>query len=260
MDERMLTELLECSVCLDQLDHSSKVLPCQHTFCRRCLEEIVSAKDELRCPECRFLVECKVDELPPNILLVRLLEGIKTSAAKLTLSSNAKISASSSPVAGSSQSNVRNTHRATMKGPIASGNGAQPSARALYNYDAKEPGDLSFKKGDVIVLIRKVDENWLQGQLGQYTGFFPGSYVQVINPLPNQDAPSCRALFDFEISDLGDNKDCLFFKKDDVITVVRRVDDNWAEGKLGDRIGIFPVTFADVRTDYIYKQLVQFLK
>ena len=56
MDEQALNELLECSVCLDQLDDTSKVLPCQHTFCKRCLEEIVSTKHELRCPECRFLV------------------------------------------------------------------------------------------------------------------------------------------------------------------------------------------------------------
>lgn len=78
MDEQSLNELLECSVCLDRLDHTSKVLPCQHTFCRRCLEEIVSTKGELRCPECRFLVEVRVEDLPSNILLIRLLEGIKT--------------------------------------------------------------------------------------------------------------------------------------------------------------------------------------
>lgn len=78
MDEQSLNELLECSVCLDRLDHTSKVLPCQHTFCRRCLEEIVSTKGELRCPECRYLVEIPVEDLPSNILLIRLLEGIKT--------------------------------------------------------------------------------------------------------------------------------------------------------------------------------------
>lgn len=38
MDERTLNDLLECSVCLERLDTSSKVLPCQHTFCRKCLE------------------------------------------------------------------------------------------------------------------------------------------------------------------------------------------------------------------------------
>ena len=77
MDELALNELLECSVCLEGLDASSKVLPCQHTFCRRCLEEIISSKDELRCPECRTLVTIPVENLPSNILLIRLLEGMK---------------------------------------------------------------------------------------------------------------------------------------------------------------------------------------
>ncbi|KAJ4933376.1 hypothetical protein JOQ06_030207 [Pogonophryne albipinna] len=78
MDESSsLLDLLECSVCLERLDTTAKVLPCQHTFCRRCLENILSSRNELRCPECRILVDCRVDDLPANILLVRLLDGIK---------------------------------------------------------------------------------------------------------------------------------------------------------------------------------------
>ena len=76
MDPVQLNELLECSVCLEQLDQSSKVLPCQYTFCRRCLKEIVETRKELRCPECRILVEEEVDNLPVNIFLVRILEGL----------------------------------------------------------------------------------------------------------------------------------------------------------------------------------------
>lgn len=76
-DSSSLLDLLECSVCLERLDTTAKVLPCQHTFCRRCLENIVSSRNELRCPECRILVDCGVDDLPANILLVRLLDGIK---------------------------------------------------------------------------------------------------------------------------------------------------------------------------------------
>lgn len=82
MDIPVLNELLECSVCLEQLDQSSKALPCQHTFCRRCLEEIVERRKELRCPECRVLVEEDVDDLPANIWLVRLLEGLKKKTIK----------------------------------------------------------------------------------------------------------------------------------------------------------------------------------
>ncbi|KAJ3599820.1 hypothetical protein NHX12_033774 [Muraenolepis orangiensis] len=77
MDEWVLLDLLECPVCLERLDASAKVLPCQHTFCRRCLQSIVGSRGELRCPECRTLVDSPVDQLPSNILLVRLLDGIK---------------------------------------------------------------------------------------------------------------------------------------------------------------------------------------
>lgn len=75
MDEHTLNDLLECSVCLERLNLNSKVLPCQHTFCRKCLEVIVSSQGLLRCPECRVLVDMKIDELPPNVLLMRILEG-----------------------------------------------------------------------------------------------------------------------------------------------------------------------------------------
>lgn len=78
MDEKQISELLECSVCLERFDQSCKVLPCQHTFCRQCLDEIILTKHELRCPECRALVTVRVSELPTNILVVRILEGLKT--------------------------------------------------------------------------------------------------------------------------------------------------------------------------------------
>lgn len=38
---------------------------------------IVSSHSELRCPECRILVDTKIENLPPNVLLMRILEGIK---------------------------------------------------------------------------------------------------------------------------------------------------------------------------------------
>lgn len=35
--------------------------------------------------------------------------------------------------------------------------------------------------------------------------------------------------------------------QDDILTVIRRVDENWAEGMLGDKIGIFPISYVEVR-------------
>ncbi|CAH1776558.1 unnamed protein product [Owenia fusiformis] len=234
MDEHSLNELLECSVCLDVLDVTSKVLPCQHTFCKRCLEEIVGTKQELRCPECRLLVETPVEELPSNILLMRLLEQIKTGN---------KSSKTGSPNHGSSSSASTVTRLPISTKVVPAIN--QPCAKALYNYDAKEPGDLTFKKGDIVILRKQVDENWFHGEHGGLHGFFPATYVQIITPLA-QEMPQAKALYDFQLNDGENEKDCLTFKKDEMVTVIKRVDSNWAEGKMSDRIGIFPMSFVEM--------------
>lgn len=40
-----------------------------------------------------------------------------------------------------------------------------------------------------------------------------------------------------------------------MITVIRRIDENWAEGKLEDRIGIFPITFVEM--NYLAKNIMK---
>ncbi|XP_042611118.1 E3 ubiquitin-protein ligase SH3RF3-like [Cyprinus carpio] len=243
MDESSLLDLLECSVCLERLDTSAKVLPCQHTFCRRCLENIVSSRHELRCPECRILVDCAVDDLPANILLVRLLDGIKqrprNGGGRAALAGCAA-GVSASP-AGTA---VRDLPVTTRSSPVK--NVPQlPCGKALYSYEGKEAGDLKFNKGDIIILRRKVDENWFHGELNGSHGFLPASYIQCIRPL-SQTPPQGKALYDFEVKDKDQDKDCLTFTKDEILTVIRRVDDNWAEGMLGDKIGIFPILYVEL--------------
>ncbi|XP_065812235.1 E3 ubiquitin-protein ligase SH3RF1 isoform X2 [Labrus bergylta] len=247
MDESMLLDLLECPVCLERLDASAKVLPCQHTFCRRCLQGILGSRGELRCPECRTLVECAVDELPSNILLVRLLDGIKQRPRRAGPGAGVCTNGTSGAVARAHSGGSRDQgapgaqpQRAQAKSTLV----RLPCAKALYNYDGKEPGDLKFTKGDVIILRRQVDENWYHGEMGGVHGFFPTNFVQVIKPLP-QPPPQCKALYDFELKDKEADKDCLPFSKDDILTVIRRVDENWAEGMLGDKIGIFPISYVE---------------
>nr|XP_033805246.1 E3 ubiquitin-protein ligase SH3RF3 isoform X2 [Geotrypetes seraphini] len=248
MDESSLLDLLECSVCLERLDTTARVLPCQHTFCRRCLESIVSSRRELRCPECRVLVECGVDELPANILLVRLLDGIRQ---------RPRGGGSESPVAAAAAGGSPRASGVPARPPAAAGGTATrgalltaknisqiPFGKALYNYEGKEPGDLKFNKGDIIILRRKVDENWYHGELNGNHGFFPASYIQSVKAVPHP-PPQGKALYDFEIKDKDQDKDCLSFTKDEILTVIRRVDDNWAEGMLGDKIGIFPILYVE---------------
>ena len=39
--------------------------------------------------------------------------------------------------------------------------------------------DLTFEKGDIIYLLKKVDKNWMNGECHGKTGVFPVNHVQV---------------------------------------------------------------------------------
>uniref|UniRef100_A0A452RFD8 RING-type E3 ubiquitin transferase n=1 Tax=Ursus americanus TaxID=9643 RepID=A0A452RFD8_URSAM len=49
--------------------------------------------------------------------------------------------------------------------------------------------------------------------------------------------------------------DGLWHPQDEILTVIRRVDDNWAEGMLGDKIGIFPLLYVELNDSA--KQLIE---
>lgn len=248
MDDVTLLDLLECPVCLEKLDVTAKVLPCQHTFCKPCLQRIFKAHKELRCPECRTLVFCSIEALPANLLLVRLLDGVRAGQ------SSGRGGSFRRPGVLTPQDGRRS--RTHPRGPQCSPfrlvpnvrihMDGVPRAKALCNYRGQNPGDLRFNKGDVILLRRQLDENWYQGEINGVSGVFPASSVEVIKQLP-QPPPLCRALYNFDLrdKDRSENQDCLTFLKDDIITVISRVDENWAEGKLGDKVGIFPILFVE---------------
>ena len=53
-------------------------------------------------------------------------------------------------------------------------------ARALYDYDAAQEGDLSFREGDVITLIDTSDPSgWWVGELNGVQGTFPSNFVEM---------------------------------------------------------------------------------
>lgn len=73
-----MLDLLQCPLCTKPLDASAKVLPCQHTFCKTCLQQHeASVPQQMCCPECRAAVPGPVEDLPTNPLLVRLLDSLQ---------------------------------------------------------------------------------------------------------------------------------------------------------------------------------------
>ena len=56
-----LKKHLECAVCLDHFQ-DPKVLPCLHTYCKKCLEKVQKQSDGrsvITCPECRNETEVR---------------------------------------------------------------------------------------------------------------------------------------------------------------------------------------------------------
>uniref|UniRef100_A0A7N6C1B5 SH3 domain-containing protein n=1 Tax=Anabas testudineus TaxID=64144 RepID=A0A7N6C1B5_ANATE len=51
---------------------------------------------------------------------------------------------------------------------------------ALHSYDSSNPEDLSFHEGDTILLLSRVNQDWLEGQCNGNTGIFPASFVEDI--------------------------------------------------------------------------------
>lgn len=49
---------------------------------------------------------------------------------------------------------------------------------AQYTYEATQPEDLEFQAGDVILVLSKVNEDWLEGQCNGKIGIFPSAFVR----------------------------------------------------------------------------------
>ncbi|KFM74401.1 hypothetical protein X975_18644, partial [Stegodyphus mimosarum] len=59
---------------------------------------------------------------------------------------------------------------------------------------------------------------------------------------PTLQQPSCQALYDF----VPESESELAFREGEIITLLNRVDDNWFEGTIHNRTGLFPVNYVQV--------------
>uniref|UniRef100_A0A4Y0AS73 Sorbin and SH3 domain-containing protein n=1 Tax=Anopheles funestus TaxID=62324 RepID=A0A4Y0AS73_ANOFN len=127
-------------------------------------------------------------------------------------------------------------------------------ARALYNFQGQSVRELSFRKGDIIYLRRQIDKNWYEGEHNATVGLLPANYIEILSrdnvnvrPLPKKPSREgkARAKFNFTAQTTVE----LSLLKGELVTLTRRVDDNWFEGKIGNKKGIFPVSYVEILTD-----------
>nr|XP_035945089.1 SH3 domain-containing protein 19 isoform X4 [Halichoerus grypus] len=116
---------------------------------------------------------------------------------------------------------------------------------ALHSFTAETSDDLSFRRGDRILILEHVDSEWCKGRLRDREGIFPAVFVR---PCPAEaksmsalalKGKKAKALYDFH----GENEDELSFKAGDIITELESVDDDWMSGELMGKSGIFPKNY-----------------
>ncbi|XP_057276304.1 sorbin and SH3 domain-containing protein 2 isoform X2 [Pezoporus wallicus] len=138
-------------------------------------------------------------------------------------------------------------------------------ARAVYDFKAQTSKELSFKKGDTVYILRKIDQNWYEGEHHGRVGIFPISYVEKLSP-PEKAQPA-RPPPPAQIGEIGeavakynfsaDTNVELSLRKGDRVILLKRVDQNWYEGKIAgtNRQGIFPVSYVEVMKKNASKSL-----
>jgi hypothetical protein len=143
----------------------------------------------------------------------------------------------------------------------------------LHGFDSCR--ELSFRKGDVILVHKKLTENWYLGEHHGFFGMFPVDHVRLLNSKTTQAELNtikneilskeglARAKYDFLPQAGGELElhkvilKAMPYKaspyrylnsltaKGDLVSVVRRVDTNWYEGYIGRQRGIFPVQYVE---------------
>uniref|UniRef100_A0A8C5QEU1 Sorbin and SH3 domain containing 1 n=1 Tax=Leptobrachium leishanense TaxID=445787 RepID=A0A8C5QEU1_9ANUR len=128
-------------------------------------------------------------------------------------------------------------------------------ARAKYDFKAQSLKELPLQKGDVVYIYKQIDQNWYEGEHHGRVGIFPISYIEL---LPQAEKVQPQKVSPVQVLEYGDavakynfNGDTaveMSFKKGERITLIRRVDENWYEGKISgtSRQGIFPISYIDV--------------
>ncbi|KAL8186713.1 UNVERIFIED_CONTAM: hypothetical protein K2H54_005418 [Gekko kuhli] len=129
------------------------------------------------------------------------------------------------------------------------------AARAKFDFKAQTLKELPLQKGDIVYIYKQIDQNWYEGEHHGRVGIFPRSYIELLPPTekcPPKKTPPLQVLeygdavakFTFN----GDTQVEMSFKKGERITLLRRVDENWYEGRIPgtSRQGIFPVTYVEV--------------
>ncbi|XP_004402258.1 PREDICTED: vinexin [Odobenus rosmarus divergens] len=152
----------------------------------------------------------------------------------------------------------------SARDPNASERGGSPArkeekkrkaARLKFDFQAQSPKELTLKKGDIVYIHKEVDKNWLEGEHHGRLGIFPANYVEVLpaDEIPKPIKPPTYQVLEYgeavaQYNFKGDLEVELSFRKGERVCLIRKVNENWYEGRISGtgRQGIFPASYVQV--------------
>ena len=154
-------------------------------------------------------------------------------------------------------------------------NEIQSYGRTLYEFKAEYPNELSFKQGQIVHLIKYIDDDWMQGEINGKIGIFPKNFIEIIvdceplhiasimttpqEEIPQEETPMiypsdtyARTTYDFDGEQEGD----LTVRKGELITLIKKIG-HWVEA-VNDNgtIGFVPFDYIE-KIDDVYQNINQ---
>ncbi|XP_076263681.1 dynamin associated protein 160 isoform X4 [Rhynchophorus ferrugineus] len=133
-------------------------------------------------------------------------------------------------------------------------------ASVIAPYQGTSPEQLSLARGQLIMIRKKTDSGWWEGELQakgrkRQVGWFPASYVKILNSsgkISGRTTPVSTTRMQQEVvidkvvalyPYTAINPDELSFLKDDIINVTAREEEAWWRGELNGVSGLFPSNY-----------------
>ncbi|XP_042189533.1 intersectin-2 [Callorhinchus milii] len=128
-------------------------------------------------------------------------------------------------------------------------------AQVTSTYTAAGSEQLNLIPGQLILILKKSDSGWWQGELQargkkRQKGWFPASHVKLLGQSSGKSTPAplavCQVIAVYDYSAV--NEDELTFSKGQVLNVLKKDDVDWWQGELDGATGLFPSNYVKMTT------------
>ncbi|KAF6036725.1 dock [Bugula neritina] len=131
---------------------------------------------------------------------------------------------------------------------------------AKYSYVAQQADELSFSKGDYIIVLEKSKDGWWKGRKNTNVGWFPGNYVDIAQEQmyskPSEQTVDVTSppldivitLYQFSSNNLEE----LNFNKDERLEIIEKPEEDpewWRARNSVGKIGLVPRNYVEVLSD-----------